>query len=118
MKTARLLLAPCCILALIGTAAAAAPDNAVSIAQAGPVTPSGGNVSVIIQQGSNNYAESDQTGGFNTDAIEQFGNDNSSTVVQKSVDGIVVDTQLGNGNKFSVTQTGIDPPPVIIVQHH
>ena len=116
MNAAKLLSAACCVVVL-GGPAIAATDNAVSLAQPGVSTPGGGNVSLIIQQGSNNYAESDQTGTNNTDTIEQLGSNNSSTVRQNSVGGLIVDIQIGNGNKFSVTQTGIDPPPVVLVQH-
>jgi hypothetical protein len=116
MNAIKLLAAACCALALVAPAMAA-PDSDVAIGQAVAPVPSGGNVSLIIQQGNNNYAESDQTGGLNSDVITQTGNDNSSTVVQKGMGGVVVDIQIGNDNKFSVTQTGIDPPPVIIVQH-
>jgi hypothetical protein len=114
-KAATVFSAAFCVV-LLGTPALAADDNAVSIAQAGATTRSGANVSVIVQQGSDNYAESDQTGALNADVITQIGNDNSSTVRQQGIGGVVVDVQLGNGNTFSVTQTGINPPPVILVQ--
>jgi hypothetical protein len=116
MNAARLLFAAGCLAVLSVPAIAAGPDSDVSIAQAGTATPRGGNVSFIIQQGSQNYAESDQTGAMNTDVIEQLGNNNSSTIKQQGIGGVVVDIQLGNGNSFKVTQTGIDPPPVILVQ--
>src|SRR5271170_2137021 len=110
MNAAKLLSAAGCIAILSAPAIAAGPDSTVSIAQAGATTPRGGNVSLIIQQGSQNYAESDQSGALNTDVIEQQGNNNSSTVVQKGIGGLVVDVQLGSGNSFTVTQTGINPP--------
>ena len=114
MNAAKLLSVMGCVLAFGGTAFAG--DNAVSIVQASSTIRAGGNVSVIVQQGSGNYAENDQTGSLNTGVIEQFGNDNSSKVVQSGIGGTVVDVQIGNGNQFSVTQTGINPPPVIITQ--
>jgi len=104
-----------CLLVLSAPAIAGG-DSAVSLAQAGVPAPGGGNLSLIIQEGSRNYAESDQIGTNNVDTIEQLGSNNSSTVRQNSVGGLVVDIQIGNGNKFTVTQTGIDPPPVVLVQ--
>jgi hypothetical protein len=115
-KAARFLRALCCVAALSTPAFASSDDSDVSITQAGATPRPGGNVSVIVQRGSDNYAESDQTGALNSDAIEQFGNNNSATVRQQGIGGVVVDIQLGNGNIFSVTQTGINPPPVILVQ--
>ena len=116
MNASRILSVACWLVALSASAFAGTTDSAVLITQAGATPRPGGNVSVIVQQGSNNYAESDQTGGLNTDVITQIGNDNSSTIRQQGYGGIVVDVQLGNGNTFSVTQTGINPPPVVLVQ--
>jgi hypothetical protein len=114
MNAAKLLSFACCILAVAGPAFAG--DNLVSLTQSQATYPSGGNISTIIQMGSNDFAESNQTGGLNTDFIEQVGNDNSSTVTQKGIGGLVIDIQYGDGNRFSVTQTGINPPPVVITQ--
>ena|SRR5215469_12679256 len=116
MNASRILSAACCVAALCAPAFAGTVDNAVSITQAGSTPRPGGNVSVIVQQGSSNYAETDQTGSLNTAEIEQVGNNNSSVVKQQGIGGVVVDIQLGNGNTFSVTQTGINPPPVVLVQ--
>lgn len=116
MNASRILSIACWLVALSAPALAGTTDSAVLITQAGATPRPGGNVSVIVQQGSGNYAESDQTGSLNTAEIEQVGNNNSSTVKQQGIGGVVVDIQLGNGNTFSVTQTGINPPPVVLVQ--
>jgi len=105
-----------CLLAFTPVAQAAAND-VPAVAQVAATNASGDNVSVIVQVGSNNYAETDQTGFQNTAVIDQLGSENYSKVNQSGFGGIVVDTQIGNGNQFTVTQTGPNPPPIIITQH-
>lgn len=96
------------------------PDSLVSVSQAQAVKlakATGGNVSQIFQHGSNNYAETDQTGAGNYAGIGQFGNDNYAKIVQNSVNAVAVYNQYGNDLSVTITQTGVNPPPVVVTEH-
>jgi curlin associated repeat protein len=56
--------------------------------------------------GSSNYA-----------GIGQFGNFNYAKIVQDSVGRVAIYDQIGNNNDVTVTQTGVNPPPVVVTQH-
>jgi hypothetical protein len=100
-------------------ARAGGPDNPVTITQAMATrlaTASGGNVSQINQAGNNNYAETDQFGSNNYAGIGQFGDDNYAKVVQNAIGAVAVYNQYGNGNQVTITQTGVNPQPVVVTQ--
>jgi len=93
------------------------PDNLVKINQTQALKlamATGSNTSVIVQDGSNNYAETDQTGGGNYAGIGQFGDNNYAKIVQNAIGAIAVYNQFGNGNNVTITQTGVSPPPVVV----
>ena len=95
-------------------------DNSVSVTQTQAIKlafANGGNVSTINQVGSNNFAETDQIGSSNYADIGQFGNFNYAKIVQDAVGAVAIYNQIGNANSVTVTQTGVDPPPVVVTQH-
>jgi hypothetical protein len=75
-----------------------------------------GNISMINQVGSNNFAETDQLGSQNLASIGQFGNGNSLTITKDAIGAIAIENQFGNGNQLTVTQIGVHPQPVVITQ--
>ncbi len=99
---------------------AATPAFADSPAQINQVTAalalSGGNMSTINQMGSNNIAETNQTGSLGIATINQNGNNNISQIIQSGVGDVATNSQIGNGLQMRIVQTGNHPQPVTITQ--
>jgi hypothetical protein len=66
--------------------------------------------------GVDNLAQTYQLGSQNYAGIGQYGNNNSSVIIQTGTGGLVIDNQYGNGNRFSILQTGPRPQPIVINQ--
>jgi minor curlin subunit len=102
----------------LGAHADTPSDNPVTVNQAVNLKlATTGNVSNIVQVGSENYAETEQIGSMNFASVGQFGNDNYAKVVQNSVGAVAIYNQYGNGNQVTITQTGVNPQPVVVTQH-
>ncbi len=86
------------------------PAFADSPAQISQVTAAlalgGGNTSTITQMGSNNLAETEQTGSMGIATINQNGNNNISQIIQSGVGDVATNTQIGNGLQMKIVQTG------------
>lgn len=96
---------------------AALADSLTTVSQAANLAlPAAGNTSVIVQMGSNNYAETNQTGAQNYAEIGQFGDANSARITQDSLGALAIYQQYGNGNQVTITQTGVRPQPIVVVQ--
>jgi hypothetical protein len=106
-------------LTLVSAAPAHADSNtAIQQAAATTLRPAGGNnTSNITQVGNNNYAETDQTGAFNYAGIGQFGDGNYAKIVQDAQGAVAIYNQYGSANQVTITQTGVNPPPVVVTQH-
>lgn len=80
-----------------------------------PVGAPGHNTSIIVQNGNNNQASTDQTNGGNEAMLTQTGNSNMAALIQNSSNGTINATQTGIGIGITITQTG-NAPAITITQ--
>jgi minor curlin subunit len=82
-------------------------DSPVQINQVTAILNLGtGNASTITQVGSNNIAETDQSGSLGIATISQIGNNNLSQIVQTNAGDVAINNQIGDGLKMRIVQTG------------
>ena len=110
------------LLPLLFAAIPASADGLVTTTQvvngqiAGDVPSSGGNISVITQDGTGNSAETDQIGTSGQATIGQTGNNNYSLIQQSGVGDSATNTQIGNSLSMTIRQTG--PAQSVVVTQH